>query len=34
MMVVKAVIFDVGGVLVTAPQPIIASWEKKLGLPK
>ena len=31
---VKAVIFDVGGVLVTAPQRIIADVEKKLGLPR
>lgn len=33
-MVVKAVIFDVGGVLVTAPQTVIRDYEKELGLPK
>ena len=30
----KAVIFDVGGVLISAPQPVIAGYEKELGLPK
>ena len=30
----RAVIFDVGGVLITAPQPVIAGYEKELGLPK
>ena len=30
----KAVIFDVGGVLVSGPQSVIADYEKELGLPK
>lgn len=30
----KAVLFDVGGVLVSAPQLAIARYEKSLNLPK
>ncbi len=30
----KAVIFDVGGVLVTSPVKIIQEYERELGLPR
>ena len=29
----KAVLFDLGGVLISAPQLVIARYEKSLGLP-
>jgi len=31
--IMKAVLFDLGGVLVSAPQLVIARYEKSLGLP-
>ena len=34
MSVFKAVIFDVGGVLVTSPRNIISQYEKDIGLPR
>ena len=30
----RAVIFDVGGVLIAPPQRAIAAYERELGLPK
>lgn len=30
----RAVIFDVGGVLIAPPQQAIAAYEQELGLPK
>jgi len=29
----KAVLFDLGGVLISAPQLVISQYEKLLGLP-
>jgi len=34
MLMKRAVIFDVGGVLFSPPQRAIAAYEKELGLPK
>ena len=31
--IMKAVLFDLGGVLISAPQLVIARYEKSLGLP-